>query len=76
MMVFAAPEMLKSSDAGSSFRSGWRVFILCLSFANLCLLRTWSELQDDSVAFFNRSAPAWAHLAAALLDVLTVAVIL
>jgi hypothetical protein len=75
-MVFAARETLKSSDAGSSLRSGWRVFVLCLSFANLCFLRTWSEIQDDPDAFFNRSPPTWAHLAAALLDVLILAVIL
>ena len=75
-MAFAAPEMLKSSDAGSPLRSGWRAFILCLSFANLCFLRTWSDLQDDAVAFFNRKAPAWPHLAAALLDVLILAAIL
>jgi hypothetical protein len=72
-MVIAAPEALKSSGAGSCLRSGWRVFVLCLSFANLCFLSTWSELQDDAVAFFNRSAPGWAHLAAALLDVLGLA---
>jgi hypothetical protein len=75
-MAFVARETLKSSDAGSFLRSGWRAFILCLSFANLCFLRTWSELQDDAVAFFNRKAPAWPHLAAALLDVLILAVIL
>jgi hypothetical protein len=59
-MVFAARETLKSSDARSSLRSGWRVFVLCLSFANLCFLHTWSEIQDDTDAFFNRSPPTWA----------------
>jgi hypothetical protein len=75
-MAFAAWETSRPSDAGSSLRSGWRVFVLCLSFANLCFLRSWSELQDDAVAFFNRKAPAWANLTATLLDVLALAVIL
>ena len=67
---------LKSSLAGSLLRSGSRAFVLCFSFANLCFLTTWAELQDREGDFFKTSAVTWTQVEAVSLDVLIFAVIL
>jgi hypothetical protein len=73
MMAFAARETLKSSVANSSLRSGWRAFALCLSFANLCFLNVWVELQDHEGDFFRTSTVTWTQLTAVTLDILILA---
>jgi hypothetical protein len=69
-------ETLKSSLAGLSLRSSGRAFVLCLSFANLCFLSTWSKMQDQDNDFFRASTATWTQLAAVALDVLILAVVL
>ncbi len=67
---------LKSSLAGSLLRSGSRAFVLCFSFANLCFLTVWVEMQDRSGDFFKTSVLTWTRVEAVSLDVLIFAVIL
>jgi hypothetical protein len=73
MMAFASRETLKSSVANSSLGSGWRAFALCLSFANLCFLNVWAELQDREADFFKTSTATWTQLTAVTLDILILA---
>ena len=53
-----------------------KVFILCLSFANVCFLNAWKELLDPQYSFSHKSFITWRQLLAVGLDVIVLAVVL
>ena len=75
-MALAAQGVRKVDLADSTLRSAGRAFILCLSFANLCFMNVWIDMQDREGSFYRKFALSWNHLAAVTLDILILTVAL
>ena len=69
-------EELKSRIANSSLHSAERAFILCLSFANLCFMNVWVDMQDREINFYRKFSLTWNHLTGVTLDILILTVVL
>jgi hypothetical protein len=63
------------SGSWEGCRSSLAIWAGCVSFANLCFVNVWGELQD-SASYFNRKyTTSWTELAGLLLNILITAVI-
>src|ERR1035441_8033018 len=69
-------EKLRSSVANSSLHSVGRAFILCLSFANLCFMNVWVDMQDRESDFYRKFSLTGNHMIAVTLDILILTVVL
>ena len=75
-MVLAAERKIAAPLADTTLKSATKAFVLCLSYANLCFLRTWGDLQDHDSDFFKYRGTSWTQLLAITLDVLILAILL
>ncbi len=68
-MALSAETTIGPGSKSLSFKFIAKVFIICLSFANLSFLNVWEELPGSQRGFFRRYAVTWQELAAVTLDV-------
>src|SRR4051812_31450096 len=55
-------------------RSG-RLFLSCLSLANLWFINLWAEMRNPPTLFYRSANPDWPELTALVLDIVLLAVI-
>src|SRR2546429_228365 len=75
-MASFAPKAITSSGDPVTWRYLAKIFIVCLSFANLCFLNVWAEMNSADFDALRKYGETWQKLAAVTLDVLILAVAL
>src|SRR5437016_6431484 len=75
-MALSAPKAITCSGDPVTWRYLAKIFIVCLSFANLCFLNVWAEMNSADFDALRKYGETWQKLAAVTLDVLILAVAL
>jgi hypothetical protein len=75
MAVFAEKAITSS---GRPVTSAYlvRLFIICLSYANLCFLNSWAEISDHGYDFLRKYTVTWPKVVALTIDILIVAALI
>jgi len=72
-IAILAPKAITSSGERVDARYLGKLFVLCLSYANLCFLNAWAEILDRGYNFLRKYSVDWRQVAAVTLDVVLVA---
>jgi len=75
-MALFAPKAITSAGEPPSARFLLKMFIVCLSYANLCFLNVWVEMDSRGADALRKYGEAWQMLVAVTLDILILAVVL
>jgi hypothetical protein len=71
-MALFAEKAITSSGEPLSTKHYLKIFVACISYANLCFLNQWAEVFGHSWDFMRRYALSWQTVAALVLDILIV----
>jgi len=74
-MALLATKAITSKGEPFTARDHVKMFVASLSYANLCFLNVWAEVQDRANEFMNKYALTWQKVVALSLDILIVAVV-
>jgi len=75
MALFAA-KAITSSGEPIGPKHYLKIFVACISYANLCFLNGWAEIFGHSWDFMRRYAVTWQSVAALVLDILLLGTLL
>ena len=75
-MALSVQKAITSSGEPPSGRYLLKMFIVCLSYVNLCFLNVWTEMNNRAFDAFRIYGETWQKLAAVTLDILILAAIL
>src|SRR5436305_8309268 len=75
-MALFAQKAITSSGVPPSRRYLLKMFIVCLSYANLCFLNVWTEMNNRGYDAFRVYGETWQKLIAVTLDVVILALLL
>jgi hypothetical protein len=75
-MALFAPKAITSAGEPPSGRYLLKMFIVCVSYVNLCFLNVWTEMSNRGTDVFRKYGDTWEKLAAVTLDILILAVVL
>jgi hypothetical protein len=73
-MAFRAPKAITSTGEPTTARYLLKMFIVCLSYVNLCFLNVWVEMDSRRTDALRIYGDTWPKLAAVTLDILILAV--
>jgi hypothetical protein len=75
MALFAAKAITSSGEPLGN-KHYLKIFVACISYANLCFLNAWAEIFGHSWDFMRRYSVTWQSVAALVFDILLLGIIL